>query len=446
MRRWRRAPRSLQGRLALALALALALLWAAAAVVTARHLRHELNEVFDSALEETAQRILPLAALEILAREPGTAAQRIETLREHPEYFTYVVRDAAGAVLMRSHAAELAVFPPVGRLGFETTRSHRVYHDAALQGALTISVAEPLARRRHVANETLAALALPLGLLAPVSLLVVWAVMHAGLRPLRRFRDAIARRGAADLAPLPRTDLPVEIAPVAEAVDGLMARLGQALAAERRFASNAAHELRTPLAAAIAQLDRLETETADPAAGRRAAEARAALWRLARRAEKLLQLARAESAALRRAAPADLAPVLRLVVAELDPSGTRVALALPAGPMLSTLDRDAFAIVARNLVENALRHGAPPVAVTLGAGGLLRVVNAGPAAPVAAADTDTRPLGGEGAGLGLAIVRTIVRSAGLRLDVRSPATAGGDGVAIEVAGLADGGAGAGSPA
>jgi two-component system OmpR family sensor kinase len=425
-------PRSLQGRLALALALAVVLLWTAAALVTARHLRHELEESFDSALEETAQRILPLAALEILAREPGTPAQRIETLRAHGERLTYVVRDAAGTVVMRSHAADPAVFPPVRALGFEITPTHRLYHDAALQGSLTISVAEPLARRAHAAREAALALVLPLAVLAPLGVLVVWALAWHALRPLRAFRDAVGTRSAADLSPLPRGDLPTDVAPLADAVDGLMARLGRAIEAERRFAATSAHEFRTPVAAALAQIDRLLAETQDPAARARAEAARDALWRLARRAEKLLQLARAEGAGLRGTEPADLAPVLRLVVAELDPADARVVLDLPGMAVTSTLDRDAFAILARNLIENALRHGDPaaPVAVHLAHDGVLRVVSAGPMLPAGAAEPRAA-----GTGLGLAIVRAIARGAGLAFTLHSPATGRSDGVEAVVADL-----------
>src|SRR4051794_21246864 len=125
-------PRSLQGRLSLALALGLTVLWAAAAVMTTLILQAELDQVFDSALEETGQRILPVAALEILNREEGdTVTQRVTTLRAHEEYFTYLVRDAGGTVLMRSHAADEAVFPPFTGTGFAWTPTHRIYQDAA---------------------------------------------------------------------------------------------------------------------------------------------------------------------------------------------------------------------------------------------------------------------------------------------------------------------------
>ena len=82
--------------------------------------------------------------LEILNREEDDAiTQRVTTLRAHEEYFTYLVRDAGGTVLMRSHAADEATFPPFTGTGFAWTPTHRIYQDAALKGTVTISVAEP---------------------------------------------------------------------------------------------------------------------------------------------------------------------------------------------------------------------------------------------------------------------------------------------------------------
>lgn len=113
--RW---PRSLQGRLALSLGIALTLLWLGATWATATLLRGEMEQVFDSALEETAQRILPLAVRDILDRDEEDLADRIATLRQHEELYTYVVRNDQNHVLIRSHAAEDADFPPFDGMGF----------------------------------------------------------------------------------------------------------------------------------------------------------------------------------------------------------------------------------------------------------------------------------------------------------------------------------------
>ncbi len=430
------APRSLQGRLSLALGLGLGLLWIAASVWTVLNLRHELDEVFDSALEETAQRILPLAAIEIINRDADKGVQSVATLRPHKEFYTYLVRNAAGEVLIRSHSADPSLFPPVTRLGFIQTPTHRIYNDAALQGTITISLAEPLADRREAVWDAFKPLALPLGLFIPFSLLGIWAVVRLSIRPILSFRDAIAARSARDLAPVQADGLPTEVEPVARAVNALLARLGRTLEAERSFTANAAHELRTPVAAALAQTQRLLVETGESAARDRAREIETALKRLTRLSEKLMQLARAEGGQMRRAQPGDIAPVLAMVVRELQspPADARLQLTLPSTPVLSDMDPNAFVILARNLMENALRHGAAdaPVEVWLAADGVLRVINSGPVVP---ADRlaeltnrfqrgDTRA---EGVGLGLSIAKAIAAGTGARLELRSPAPGRADG-------------------
>ncbi len=432
------APRSLQWRLSLWLGLGLTLLWVAAAAVTIQKLRHEMDEVFDSALEETGQRLLPLAVRDIVGRDSDDdASQSVATMREHNEYFTYVVRDAEDRVLLRSHKADLSVFPPFTAMGFANTSTHRIYSDAALQGTITISIAEPLARRQMVAREILVGLALPLGLLIPISLIGVWAVVRLSMAPLRRFRSDIEVRGAGDFTPISAEGLPSEVQPNALAVNRLLERLKQTLEAERSFTANSAHELRTPVAAALAQTQRLVIETSDEAARARGREIETALRRLARLSEKLMQLARAEGARLRAAEPTDLAAILHMVVNEITASAGnagRVELVLPAAPALSHIDPDAFAILARNLIENALKHGSrqEPVRVTLSADGVLRVANAGAAIAPDLLARLSEPFErgraqADGAGLGLAIARTIAAGSGGRLELLSPRVGRQDG-------------------
>ena len=246
-------PASLQARLGLSLGLVLTVLWLLAASVTAVIVRGEMDEVFDSALRETAERILPLAVTDIVGREDQGVTQRLAPIREHDELFTYLVRDAEGLILLQSHAADPAVFPPYDGPGFRQTATHRLYSDAALQGTIRITVAEPLAHRASVAREIQMGLGLPLLIVLPLALAAIMMAVRFSLDPLRRFRAQLEARGARDLSEVTAHDLPTEIGPLAATLNSLLARLRAAFEAERSFAANAAHELRTPLAGAIAQ-------------------------------------------------------------------------------------------------------------------------------------------------------------------------------------------------
>jgi two-component system OmpR family sensor kinase len=402
-----------------------------AAAVTAQNLRHQMDEVFDSELAETGQRLLPLAVRDIIGRDSDdSASQSVATMREHDEHFTYVVRNAEGQTLLRSHRADPAIFPPFSGMGFSDTPTHRLYSDAALQGTITITVAEPQTRRRAVAREVLVGLARPLALIVPLSLIGVWAVVRLSTTSLRRFRSEIERRGAGDLTAVPAGDLPSEIQPVAQAVNQLLERLRRALEAERSFAANSAHELRTPVAAALAQAQRLIIETTDAAVRKRARDIEVALRRLSGLSEKLMQLARAEGGRLHGAEPVDTGTILRMIVDELGANvggAGRVELALPDAPVLARIDPDAFAILTRNLIENALKHGSQtePVRVTLSMDGLLRVTNAGPAVPQDLLARLLNPFErgharAQGAGLGLAIAKAIATGTGSSLELISP--------------------------
>ena len=426
---------SLQRRLGLGLAVGVAGLWLAGAVAAGLVLRGEIDELFDSALQEVAQRILPLAYNEVLNSDPDpngdSLGDRLPAVLPHAESVTYIVRDGSGRVLLRSHDADPAAFPAVPRPGFQDTGTMRMYTEAAVRGSLFVSAAEPLRHRREATLDAVAMLLWPLALVLQLSQLGVWALVRFSLRPVRALQDELEARGHGNLSPVGTAGLPAELAPVAGSVNRLIARLQRALAAERGFTASSAHELRTPVAAALAQTQRLVVELPEGPARHRARAVEAALGRLSRLSEKLLQLAKAEGGALLSESPQDLAQVLPLVLDDLrrDPAtAARLRIALPAGGhFLSAMDVDAFAILARNLVENALKHGASagPVSVVLADDGWLSVTNEGPAVPPETLARLRRPFErgatqATGSGLGLAISEAIAAGTGTRLDLLSP--------------------------
>lgn len=418
-------PRSLRRDLALGLSLGLTLVWLLAMAVGGSIMSEEMDEVFDSALQETAERILPLAVVDDLNTVEAVAARRMTRVGSHREYLSYVLRGPDGAIVLYSHDAELETFAGTPVLGFRTTASHRIYASTAVSGSYMIEVAEPLANRREAIVETLWALLLPLLLLLPFSLLFIAWLTRRSLRPVKALSSEVQGRDASDLSPLVTPGLQAELVPIRDAVNRLMARLRRTLEAERSFTANAAHELRTPVAASLAHAQRLISEAPDGPLRDRAQTVEAELHRLARLAEKLLQLSRAEGGGILSETPQDLVPILVMVAEDFDPA--RLDLVLPAEAP-SRLDADAFAILARNLIENALTHGDPaaPVSVTLSEAGALRVGNAGPVVPpdtLARLTTRFERAGSraKGSGLGLAIASSIAQGAGMQLRLSSPA-------------------------
>ncbi|GAB1479944.1 ATP-binding protein [Paracoccaceae bacterium] len=418
---------SIRLRSAAALSLVVTLIWLGTALVTAQLLNSEMDEVFDSALQETGQRILQLAVVDVLGREEEGVTQRVMALDAHEEYFTYIVRDDQGRILLTSHRAEPARFPAFTDTGFHQVDDLRFYHESAVRGSISLTIAEPVSHRREVSREMALSMALPLVVMIPLSIAGIFFGLGYGLRPLGQLRSQLARRGVKDLSPLPTENMATELRPIAETLNQLLIRLDAAFAAERSFTANAAHELRTPLAGALAQVQRLHQTATDLETARRSGEIETTLKRLTRLSERLMQLARAEGARLLVDVSRDLRPVIRIVSDDFaqGPDAGRVVLSLPETPVPSDIDPDAVAILVRNLIENALRHGQGPVVVTLDPRGTFTVENDCP--PISAADLATLSdrfirgsNAGAGSGLGLAIVNTIADRIGSPLTLRSP--------------------------
>lgn len=432
---------SLQRRLVYGLTLGITLLWLVATVASGLVVQRELNEAFDSAMEETAQRLLPLAVLDILNREDSSTPQRVASLNIQQGGFSYLVRDSQGTILLQSLGADPITFAPQPIQGFVTTTTHRLYGASALSGTLFMQIAEPLAHRREAVLDAAVALLLPLLLLIPVSLLGIWLFVRFSLRSIVSYRHAIEARGVGNLSPIHTEKLPAEINPIADAVNRLIERLRHALEAERRFTANSAHELRTPLAATLAQVQRLRHEAPEGPLRARATQIEASLRELSRLSEKLMQLAKAEGGGLLSEVPQDLAVLLAHVVQDLQRAAVvSIELTLPStGPVLSLIDPDAFAILARNLIENAFKHGARgrAIEVSLSKDALLRVVNGGPVVSATDLARLTRRFvrgasQAEGFGLGLAIASTIAHGVDAKLTLASPATGREDGFEASV--------------
>jgi two-component system OmpR family sensor kinase len=283
----------------------------------------------------------------------------------------------------------------------------------------------------------------PLLALVPLNALAIWLAVRSAIKPVLRLSGDIAVRSGQNLAPIDISDQPGELRPIAEAVAKLLERLRAALDAERTFAANSAHELRTPIAGALARTQRLIAEVSDPGIRGQIREVETTLKRLADLAEKLMQLSRVDAGISVADREVDLIPVLDMVVddcAKRLEKPERLHYAKADGAKLSSpMDMDAFAMVMRNLIDNAVNHGAPGgwIDVRAGPDGIVCVTNEGPVVPAEALAALThRFVRGQtrsaGAGLGLAIAETILSQTGGTLDLFSPAPDRKDGFEARV--------------
>jgi two-component system OmpR family sensor kinase len=421
-------------RLILWLTGAAASFWLIAAALGVSVMKDEFDEFFDGSLQETAERLMPLVLGDLQRREGPTSPKHIQRQVEDmdDEYLVYQVRDASGKILIRSHDASEKPFEAPLKRGFWKNDAYQFYTARAADNTVFVQVADALDNRTEAVTEGGMALFLPVLILIPVSVLLIWLIVRRTLAPVDDLRKAIEEKDGGNMAPVPSDMLPRELRPIARSVNHLLTRLQSAFDAEREFTANSAHELRTPIAGALAQTQMLIDELDGPRK-RRAQQIEISLVNLGHTAEKLLQLARAEAGIGAGTANVDLARVLELVVTDFergDPVSSRLRFYRQAGAVLEgSYSEDAFAIVLRNLIENALSHGRKEeaVVISLEKGGVVRIVNGAAALSPAELIAIRKRFGrgattSPGSGLGLSIAERLLQQMNVGLEVLSPAT------------------------
>ncbi|HEY4066644.1 MAG TPA: sensor histidine kinase [Burkholderiaceae bacterium] len=322
---------------------------------------------------------------------------------------------------------------------------------------MLVQVARSRASREELARQILIDTTLPLSGLIALMSLIVWAGIRGGLAPLERLRNVVENRAPDDLAPVRLEAAPEEVRGLARALNALLAEVRENVTAQKRFISDAAHQLRTPLAGLKSQTELALASTAsstDPELHARLKRVHEGATRSAHLVSQLLTLARAEpeAAMAQSRTRFDLRRLARDVAAEQVPRALAAGIDLgsedtePAAPPLPVLGNAMLireALV--NLIDNAIRYAGRGASVTVGAQAqgteaVLFVEDSG--AGLAEADRERvfqrfarATHEGNGCGLGLAIVREIVERSrgsvtlepvqphGLRAVVRLPLAA-----------------------
>ena len=365
--------------------------WLATIALSAWVIDHEMNEMFDDELESLIE-----TTILFLDRSDMPAL---------PQHLGVVTRDGERVlrVLVEGRPSPAAPWPALATDGFHRADGWRILRRSA-EGHVIEAAHTTAWRREEVAEAALALLVLALPLIG----LLLWGLRRItaqALAPVSSLARSVARRAPDDLAPLDPVDLPRELRPLALAFDGHLARIEALRRSERDFIANAAHELRTPLAAIRARL----TLSPDPDAAATLPQIDA----LTRRVERLLQLSRQEAGIGLGTGPTDLLRLLHLLLDEMRPRSRHPIRFDDADltRLMVAADADALAILLRNALENAVEHGTGPVLLRLTPQGLLQVQN--PAKGDGFLTTRfERGIGSAGHGLGLSIMAALAEAMG----------------------------------
>jgi signal transduction histidine kinase len=286
---------------------------------------------------------------------------------------------------------------------------------------------EEVARRAFFA-------AVPIALLVPVTLLVLWIVVARVSRSLRTVADDVARRDDRNLDPIPLSQVPEEITPLVGSFNALLARLQLAFSAQRRFVQDAAHELRTPMTAVALQMENLRASVPDGQSREQLAQLEAGMRRAHHLVEQLLRLSRQDAPAVTPPTePVDLTALLRESVGQCmalaDRRRIEVGFDGQVAPVFRASASDLRSVF-DNLLDNALRYtpegGEIEVRVHAADGRpVVDVIDNGPGLPQhmleRVFDRFFRMPGAPsgGSGLGLAITRAAALRQGLNVELRA---------------------------
>jgi two-component system, OmpR family, sensor histidine kinase TctE len=307
------------------------------------------------------------------------------------------------------------------------------YGDDSAPQTLRVQVGKSLVVQRRIASELVADMLAPLLAAGVLLSLLVYGGVRRGLAPLTRLTAQLENRSVNALSPIGMTQAPSEVHALVQAINGLLGEVERSVHQEKRFLDDAAHQLRTPLAGLISQVELAQQETTEPALTARLAKVHTGAQRSAHLVHQLLTLARSESHARR--TTVDLAVLARDVAREWTPRALAAGmdlgyegidhLPLQGDPLQL---REAMA----NLIDNALRYTSPGCTITLRVeatqkGACLAVEDDGPGlsqddmAHVFQRFWRGSPLPG-GCGLGLAIVREIAHRHGgeARVEAMAP--------------------------
>ena len=395
---------------------------------------HEIDALFDAQLAQTGQVLLALAGND----KPDRVEDIASTTHKYQRSLRFQIWGADGLLLQRSNNAPET--PLTHEDGFSEVWGEgghwRHFSQWSADRSLQVQVSEDHRVRDQLIGQIAWRLLLPALFGLPLLGLWVWLATQRGLASLDGVAAQIDARAPQQLQPLLPDTAPVEIRSMLDALNGLFRRVEEALETERRFTADAAHELRTPLAALQAQLQ-VAMRARDPAERDHSLEnLQAGLTRAGRLVDQMLLLARLDpECGLPDAQDVELAPLAEAVCAELGPAifARGLDFDLRAGAGLRVRGHDEWLrVLLRNLAANAIAYTPAGGKLRVSVAGshsevLLTVADSGPGIKPDAREAVLRRFhrlahgGPPGSGLGLSIVARIAELHGARLQLTESA-------------------------
>lgn len=425
---------SLHKRLFIILVTATGIIWASAVAWTYFNSRNQLEHVLDTRLQEAARMVHSLLGS---AATGMNVTKAISLPHEHGNYERYLscqIWSLDGELVGSSTGA-----PDIKLNGNTTGFSNeivqgelwRVYTIIDPVKGVRILVADRLALRDRLVSDLVKGLVAPIILILPLLGLLIWISLGRGLRPLHELADKVRQKDADDMRPLQAANIPSEVKPLADALNGLFIKVEAARRHEREVTAFAAHELRTPLAGLKTQAQ-IALATSDPAIQKGALQQiLLSVDRTTRLVRQLLALAKLDAdASPVTVEQVNLGQLIEEIIAQNPVPGRKVNNHIDQALYENSLptDRHSLTLILRNIYENATHYSAPDEAIRWesvqdGNGMMIRDCGTGVAEEEIPLLTTRFYRGSNksqtGTGLGLTIVDTAAKRLGIRFSLRN---------------------------
>jgi len=343
--------------------------WVATAAFVWFEAQHEVDELLDAHLAQSAALLVVQQNATPDDDEPLLDAP---TLHKYAHRVAYQVFDESRLVM---HSPNVAHTPMAQHTqGFETLtladgKSWRVFAAPGRDRDVQIYVAERVDSRDEILRAVLRGFLPPLTIALPLLLIGLWWNVRSGLQPLQRLRQVLLKRDTQALDPVSLPETPQEVQPLLDALNDLLQRLAQRMETERRFTADAAHELRTPIAGIRAQAQvALSSATNDEVRQLALQDTLLGCDRASRVVEQLLTLARVEGTQDAASEIFRLDQLAQQLLADLTPEALRRGQTLELfapEPLPVNGQSTLWLILLRNLIDNALRYSPDGATVRL---------------------------------------------------------------------------------